>query len=101
MSAETAEMRPAPDDLVALADRNGYELIDGELVEKSMGMEAGVVAVNILTLLRTHVKARNLGHVIEGECGYQIFPEEPKRVRKPDGSFIARGRLPDDRPVRG
>src|SRR3954451_6725897 len=92
------ETRYTPEDLLAL--ENGYELIDGRLVEKTMGMEASAVAVTILRLLSTHVRAHDLGRVFESECGYQIFPEEPNRVRKPDGSFVARGRLPGERPVR-
>jgi Uma2 family endonuclease len=95
----TGETRHTPEDLLALPD--GYELIDGRLVEKHNGMQASVVAANTTTLLRTHVKERGLGHVFDSEAGYQIFPEQPNRVRKPDGSFIARGRLPDDRPVPG
>jgi Uma2 family endonuclease len=95
----TTETRYTPEDLLALGD--GYELIDGRLVEKAMGLEASAVAVNVLTLLRSHVRAHALGHVFDSEAGYQIFPEQPNRVRKPDGSFIARGRLPNDRPVRG
>ena len=66
-----------------------------------MGMEGSAVVVNVTTLLRNHVKAQTLGHVFESECGYQIFAEEPRRVQKPDGSFIARGRLPGEKPVRG
>src|SRR6187455_1947376 len=94
-----AGTRYTPEDL--LAQENGYELIDGQLVEKTTGMEASAVAVAMLTLLANHVKAHGLGRVFDAECGYQIFPEEPNRVRKPDGSFVPRGLLPGERPVRG
>ena len=54
-----------------------------------------------MTLLRAHVAANSLGHVPNSECGYQIFADHPTRVRKPDGSFVARGKLPGEKPFRG
>ncbi len=66
-----------------------------------MGMEASIVGASLLSLLQAHVKANNLGHVINSECGYQIFAAHPTRIRKPDGSFVARGRLPGEKPFRG
>jgi Uma2 family endonuclease len=39
----------------------------------------------------------NLGRVFAPDCGYQIFPNRPKRVRFADASFIASGRLPGDK----
>jgi Uma2 family endonuclease len=95
----TAEKLYTPEDLLALG--NGFELIDGRLVEKNTGMEASVVAVNLSSLLRTHEQAHSRGYVCDGDTGYQIFAERPNLVRKPDGSFIARERLPDGKPVRG
>jgi Uma2 family endonuclease len=34
-------------------------------------------------------------------CGYQIFADDPNKVRYPDGSFIRRGRLPNDHLPKG
>ncbi len=90
-----------PEDLLNLGDQRGFELIDGQWKEKPMGMEAGVVGASLLSLLRTHVTANSLGHVINADVGYQIFADHPTRIRKPDGSFVARGKLPDGKPFRG
>jgi Uma2 family endonuclease len=101
MNVLVRERPYTPEDLLTIEGGRSYELVGGRLVEKNLGLEASAVVVNLLTLLRTHVKAHRLGHVLEGESGYQIFSEEPNRVRKPDGSFIAHGRLPDERLPRG
>jgi Uma2 family endonuclease len=101
MNAAVAEPLSTLDDSLFLGDQRGFELIDGQWKEKSMGIEASIVAANLLTLLKAHVKANALGYVCESEAGYQIFADRPNRVRKPDGSFVARGRFPDDKPFRG
>ena len=84
-----------------LTDQRGFELIDDQLKEKPMGMEAGAVGARLMYLLQAHVIPNSLGHVINSECGYQIFADHPTRIRKPDGSFVARGKLPDEKPFRG
>jgi Uma2 family endonuclease len=95
MNAPLLEETYTPDDLLRF-DRAGYELLDGRLVEKAMGAKASVVGVALITLLAPFVRAGRLGFVLEGEGGgYELFPGR-NRVRKPDVSFIRRGRLPDD-----
>ena len=101
MNPVVEERPPMPVDLLNWGDQRGFELIDGHPKEKPLGMEAGAVGAQMLSLLRTHVKAHSLGHVINSECGYQIFADHPTRIRKPDGSFVARGRLPDEKLFRG
>ncbi len=84
-----------PDDLLQLSEP-GYELLDGHLVEKGMGAKASAVGAALIMLLGPSVRAGRLGFVLEGEGGgYELFPGR-NRVRKPDVSFIRRGRLPDD-----
>jgi Uma2 family endonuclease len=89
-----------PEELLTMPDGSRYDLIDGNLVERGMGAEAGLVGATIIQLLE-YVHANNLGFVYTSDCGYQIFVGRPKRVRFPDCSFIARGRLPDDRTPTG
>jgi Uma2 family endonuclease len=81
--------------------RHCYELIDGKLVERHMGAESSLIAAAVIFLLNQYVRAHQLGKVFATDCGYQIFPDDPNKVRFPDGSFIPRGRLPDDKPPRG
>ncbi len=100
MSSVVEEQVETPEDLL-LVDQRGFELIDGQWKEKPMGMEAGAVGARLMHLLQTHVIPNSLGHVINAEVGYQIFADRPTRIRKPDGSFVARGKLPDEKPFRG
>lgn len=100
MSAATAKTY-TPDDLLARADEHGYELVDGKLERKAMGAEADWVASNLLTVLWAFVMKRELGTVFGAETGYRCFPNAPNRVRKPDVSFVAKGRLPGGRIPKG
>lgn len=88
--------------LRTLESKHRYEWIDGQLKERPpMGAEANRVATVLASFLEAHARANRLGLVFTQECGYKIFPHDPKKVRKPDVSFVARGRLPNDRPPRG
>jgi Uma2 family endonuclease len=100
-AAEAAIEQHTPEELLQMPDGHRYELIDGKLVERNMGAEASEVAANVIRIVGHHVRGNKLGKVFATDCGYQIFPEAPNRVRYPDGSFIARGRLPGDRTPRG
>ncbi len=78
-----------------LESKHRYEWIDGQLKEKpDMGAKANRVATVLTRLLDTYAASHQLGLVFTQECGYQSFPHEPKKVRFPDVSFVARGRLP-------
>jgi Uma2 family endonuclease len=101
MMTATLETPDAKQDFPELPDRRGCELIDGEWVEKNMGAQAAIVGLNVNARIRDHAGAHQLGLAFSSDVGYQIFADKPKRMRKPDGSFIRRGRLPGDKPPRG
>lgn len=98
-SEEAAEH--TPEELLEREDGHRYELIDGRLIERHMGAESSEVAATVIHRVREHARARKLGKVFATDCGYQIFPDEPRRVRYPDMSFVAHGRFPDDRTPAG
>ena len=93
--------RYTPEDLLALPDYGRYELIDGQLVERKMGAKSSYAATKLLIRFGSFVESNNLGLVFQADCGYQSFAEEPGRVRFADGSFICRGKLPEDRVPQG
>ncbi len=96
MIAIAAETTYTPEDLLSLPDDGkAYELVGGNLVEKHVGGFADWVSGRILRLLGNLGEDRGLGWAIS-ETGYQCFPDDPRKVRKPDVSFICRGRLPDE-----
>ena len=96
-----ASKKFTPEELDRLPDGVNYELVDGNLVERHMGSESSSVAAAIVYLLLTFVRPRRLGHVFTTDCGYQCFPDDPDKLRRPDVSFVASGRLPGDRPPPG
>jgi Uma2 family endonuclease len=83
-------------DVQARTDRM-CELIDGVLVEKTMGYLESLLAMAIGASLRAFVQKDNLGIVLGADGTLRIFAGQ---VRVPDVSFIswsrfAGGRLPD------
>ena len=85
-----------PEDLLSMPDGKSFELANGELLERKMGIESSWVAGRLHTRLDQFCEAKNLGWALIADAGYQCFPHEPSRVRKPDVSFIRYGRLPDE-----
>lgn len=87
----------APEDLLAMPESKGYELVRGSLVELNVGALSSWIGANLARLLGNFVATQQLGWVWGAETGYQCFPDDPNRVRKPDASFIHKGRLPGGR----
>ena len=100
-TAIATEARYTPEDLLAMPDSEGYELVDGQLVERKMGAESSGVGGDLLALLVPHCKQRGLGRALPADTGYQCFPDDPSRLRKPDVSFIRKDRLPGGRLPKG
>ncbi|WP_435018940.1 Uma2 family endonuclease [Tundrisphaera sp. TA3] len=84
-----------PEDLLAIRDRPMPELVEGELVERPMGQKSDGIASLLLFYLMQHVVPNRLGWVNGAQGSYQIFPDDPKKVRIPDGSFTRLERLPN------
>ncbi|MBW3596832.1 MAG: Uma2 family endonuclease [Planctomycetes bacterium] len=88
-------------DLLEMPDGDRYELAGGQLVEREMGAESSWVAGNVHTHLNNFVLQHELGWALPEGTSFQCFPDDPERVRRPDVSFIARGRLASDILPRG
>ncbi len=84
------------DDLLAILDREKrlLELVDGFLVEKTMGWFEACLAMELGRLIGNFVKERGLG-VVAGADG--MYRMSTKFVRLPDVSFIPLDRLPNRR----
>lgn len=82
-------------DLLAMPGGDRYELIDGHLVERTMGSWAGLVAGQPFALIVHHKFGKKLGLLLNSDVTYQCFGGNS--VRKPDLSFILAGRLLDDK----
>jgi len=86
-------------DVVRIHDREDrlYELVDGILLEKVMGLYESVLALVIGRLLGNFVAEHQLGVVAGADGMMEIAPD---LVRIPDVSFIAWDRFPNRRMTR-
>lgn len=91
--------RPAPGtateaDVIALldaADKRLCELVDGVLVEKTMGAQESLLASILIGILWDFVRPRKLGWVLPPDGAIRLFP---RLVRIPDVSVLLRKRVP-------
>jgi Uma2 family endonuclease len=92
-NAET-QAQHTPEELLEITDRPMPELIDGQIVERPlMGWKSDAVAANVLFAVYGFVKSHQLGVVSGSQGSYQIFPDDPRKVRIPDVSFTRRERF--------
>ena len=70
-----------------------YELIEGVLVEKTVGTYESYLAALIVQLLGSFVRERNLGVVLGADGMMRLFPG---MVRIPDVSYISWDRWPHE-----
>lgn len=67
------------------------ELIDGVLVEKTVGARESLLAAILIQLLGNHCEQNDLGLVLGADGMLRLFPG---RIRIPDVSFLSWERLP-------
>lgn len=97
-----AQPRYTPEEFLALEDAVGFELgDDGHLEERGMGLESSWVGGRLHGRIDKHCEPGGVGWSFPADASYQCFADAPRRVRRPDVSFIAIGRLPGGRLPRG
>ncbi len=91
-------MKPTPGTateahLIRLNDHTDrlYELVDGVLVEKAMGFAEGVLAADIVFVLKTYLAKQDLGLVAGADAPLRLIPGV---VRLPDVTFVSWDQLP-------
>ncbi len=68
------------------------ELINGTLVEKTMGAEESFLTMDLVVLLGSYVKLHDLGAMMGPDGAVRLMPG---LVRIPDISFVSWAKLPD------
>jgi len=101
MSTITSKPAVTPDDLLKMADGDRYELVDGHLVERDMGLQSSYIGARLSYLINRSSEEHPYGWILGADCGYQCFADDPDRVRRPDVSVIRLGRLPNEAPPVG
>lgn len=99
----TAEALAAPQEVdpLDIETPDGFELIDGRLVEKNVGKDASQVAGMIHGEMYIHCKQTRVGTPLPGDTAFRCFPKRKRHARKPDVSFIRRERMEDIKPGPG
>lgn len=95
MSIASPPRRYTAADLLTMPDGDRFELVDGELVELEMSNESSWIAGEIYRRIANWATEKALGWAFPDNTSYQCYPWDEDRVRKPDASFVAKGRLPD------
>lgn len=84
------------EDVIRFNERENrlFELVEGVLVEKTMGAYESMLAVEIASLLRNWVKPRKLGTVLGSDGMLRLLP---KLIRIPDVAFLSMEKFPSGR----
>jgi Uma2 family endonuclease len=89
MATADALSPPEPDVFIV---PDGFEAIDGRLVEKAMSRESSWTATQIVGRLFVYAQQTGAGEPYGADTAYRCFPGRPRHVRKPDASFLRRER---------
>jgi Uma2 family endonuclease len=94
--ATVTETRFTPEDLLNITDRPMPELVDGKLLEREKGIKSDSIAFRIGLFVGNYVDDHDLGLCNGAQGSYQIFVDDPDKVRIPDFSFTRKARIPKD-----
>jgi Uma2 family endonuclease len=93
MSTIAAKREITPAELLARPDAADFELVDGELLERNVSVLSSQVEGIVHNKLFNFSREKDCGEVWPSSNGYQCFPDAPKKVRRPDVSFVRRERF--------
>ena len=88
----TATLRLTADEF-AKRDHRGQELVDGKVVTLPSSVRSSLTAGKIHCRIWQYCEAHPIGEALPASAGVQCFPDDPDRVRKPDGCFIRQEKL--------
>jgi Uma2 family endonuclease len=68
---------------------DGFELIDGELLEMpEMGIRASETAGELIVDLGNYMRATKRGKMLPCDASFRCFPHKPRSVRRPDVAVV-------------
>jgi Uma2 family endonuclease len=84
------QVQPEPD-----LDRDGlFEFVDGQLIEKNLGLESNWIAGQVAFFLQLHLREKGDAGLVILEQTFRCFAGQPDQIRRPDIAFIAAARVP-------
>jgi Uma2 family endonuclease len=94
-AATTLPEAPATPEMVLEASDKLYELVDGVLVEKRVGVKSARVATVLGVRIESWSQA-GAGGMAVIEPTIQCFDHQPQMVRRPDVIYLSNDRIPAD-----
>ena len=93
MTLIDVDVRYTPEDLLQMPDGHLLELVDGQIVEKNVSIKSS--RVESITASRFEVVAERDGiaQVFPQSLGYQCFPDDPGKIRRPDVTVVLSERI--------
>ncbi|HSU66548.1 MAG TPA: Uma2 family endonuclease [Tepidisphaeraceae bacterium] len=93
MTLAAAPKTYTPEEFLNLPDSVGYELVDGQLVERHVSEKSSGIGAYIIYLLTVDAEKTREAKVYGADLSYQCFPDDPGMLRRPDVSLVRRSRL--------
>ncbi|MBI2765676.1 MAG: Uma2 family endonuclease [Chloroflexi bacterium] len=94
MSTAAQSHMYTPEDLEEMEDGVAYELEDGELVERPVGLKSSIIGSKINAILVNFTQEHDLGFVAGSDLGLKIWPDRPRNFKRPDVAFVQWARYP-------
>ena len=81
-----------PEQLLRMPDNSTMELVDGEIVEKTVSELSSEIEGMFFSRVHAYLVTNPIAKVYPASLGYQCFPNDPGKVRKPDMTVILSAR---------
>ena len=102
MTVLDAPTRITPEELLNIPDNASMELVDGHIVEKNVSIESSKIELIVGSKFEVYLEANPVAEAFPASLGYQCFPDDPDKVRKPDATVVRNERLDElERPNAG
>jgi Uma2 family endonuclease len=88
-----------PEQLLAMPDSKGLEIVRGKLVEIKVGAESSQLAMDIVAILAHYLRSHPIGRLYGPDTSFQCFPHDPTMVRKPDVAFLSYAKWPANKKI--
>ena len=76
-----------------LNDDNALEYVDGQFIEKNVSEQSSFVGTMSASRLNVAADFGRLARVYGSDLSYRVWPDEPRRIRRPDCTVIRVERL--------
>ncbi|MFN0148727.1 MAG: Uma2 family endonuclease [Dehalococcoidia bacterium] len=94
MSTIEAPPRVTAEEFLTIAERGNYELVHGEVREKSVSVRASWTGGQFFGGLNTFALQSGLGFAFPPDTLLRIWPSDPNHLRSADAAYIRAARLP-------